>query len=226
VTFDAGKKSAHVLCKDKPVGDNFRVLGVLFDSKPTMVPAVKETVTEAKWRLRVLERSAKYFTVPQLVKKYKARVLSYVEYRTAAVYHATDTVLEPLNNLQERYLRRFGITEIDSLINFRLAPLSCRRDMAMLGVLHRAALKKGPEHFHSFFFQGGGAATVRTRLSTRRHTAQLKEYRQGRFLEILRRSALGLVAVYNRLPQRFVDSLTVADFQRNLQEYLVEQLEN
>ena len=146
VTFDSGKESAHVLDKDEPAGDNFRALGVLFDGKLTMAAAVKETVREAKWRLRVLEKSAKYFSVPQLVTKYKARVLSYIEYRTAAVYHATDSVLEPLNKVQEGYLRRLGLTEVESLMEFRLAPLSCRRDMAMLGVLHRAAFKKGPEH--------------------------------------------------------------------------------
>ena len=220
VTFDAGKESAHVLCKDEPAGDNFRLLGVLFDEKLTMAAAVRETVTEAKWRLRVLERSVKYFSVPQLVTKYKARVLSYVEYRTAAVYHATDTVLEPLEQLQEGFLRRLGLTAVGALADFRLAPLSCRRDMAMLGVLHRAVLKKGPERLHKLFYVEENTATSRTRLATRRHDKQLKEYRLRRFLEVLRRSALGLVAVYNLLPADLVAAGTVKDFQRTLQDLL------
>ena len=44
MTFDSGKESAHVLCKDDPAGENFRVLGVLFDGKLTMAAAVNETV--------------------------------------------------------------------------------------------------------------------------------------------------------------------------------------
>ena len=87
--------------------------------------------------------------------KYKARVLSYVEYRTSAVYHATDTVLEPLDRVQTGLLGRLGVPEVEALVEFRLAPLCCRRDMAMLGVLHRAALKKGPEHLHKFFYLKG-----------------------------------------------------------------------
>ena len=117
--------------KDSPEGDNFRILGVLFDGKLTMVAAVKEMANEARWRLRVLERSGTYFDVPQLVLKYKARVLSYLEYRTAAVYHAADSVLETVDKVQRGFVKRLGLTEVDALVEFRLTPLSCRRDMAI-----------------------------------------------------------------------------------------------
>ena len=102
------------------------------------------------------------------------------------------------------------------MVEFRLAPLNCRRDMAMLGVLHRAALKKGPEHLERFFYCAETATNTRTRLATRRHNWQLAEHRKGRFLEILRRSALGLVAVYNLLPADVVAADTVKNFQRLL----------
>ena len=152
--------------------------------------------------------------------KYKARVLSYVEYRTPAVYHATDTVLEQLDRVQAGFVNRRGLTEVEALVEFRLAPLNCRRDMAMLWVLHRAALKKGPVHLQSFFYQADVTASRVTRLAQNRHNRQLKEYRSGQFLEILRRSALGLVAVYNLLPAEVVAADTVKDFQRQLQDLL------
>ena len=151
--------------------------------------------------------------------KYKARVLSFVEYRIAAIYHSTDTVLEPLNKTQTDFVIRFGLCEVGALVEFRLAPLSCRRDMAMLGVLHRTVLGKGPPHLQKFF-HCSGATHSRTRLAARRHNTQLTEHRQGRFLEVLRRSALGLVAVYNLLPASVVAAVTVKEFQTQLQDLL------
>ena len=43
VTFDTGKESAHVVCKTEPAGEDFRMLGVLFDGQLTMAAAVRET---------------------------------------------------------------------------------------------------------------------------------------------------------------------------------------
>ena len=85
---------------------------------------------------------------------YKARVLGYVEYRTAAVYRATDTVLAPLNRLQENFLRQLGITPLEALMEFNLALLATRRDVAMLGLVHRAALRQGPPQFLGVLLQG------------------------------------------------------------------------
>merc|ERR1712139_451089 len=105
------------------------------------------------------------------------------------------------------------------MMAFNLAPLATRRDMAMLGVVHRAALRKGPVHFWRFFQVAEDKThTHWTRAAKRRHSRHLKEPRQGRFLEVLRRSALGLVAVYNALPNDTVKETTVKDFQAKLRK--------
>ena len=125
-----------------------------------------------------------------------------------------------MDKVQRGFVKRLGLTEVDALVEFRLAPLSCRRDIAMLGVLHRAALQLGPEHFQRFFYKEGAARQAPTRAAARRHSGQLADYRKGRFLEVLRRSAFGLVAVYNRLPAEVVAANSVKDFQRLLQNFL------
>ena len=82
---------------------------------------------------------------------YKSHVLSYLEYRTPARYHAATTHLADIDGLQTSILRNLGITEYDALMAFNLAPLCSRRDMAMLGVIHRTILGKGPPHFKEHF---------------------------------------------------------------------------
>ena len=223
VTLDPTKESLHVICRTTPAGGNFKTLGVEVDGQLTMEAAVRNTVNEANWKLRTLARCTRFQGDSQMVLLYKARVLSYVEYRTAAVYHATDTTLRPLNNVQTNFLGRLGISELEALMEFNLAPLAARRDIAMLGVIHRAALRQGPAQLWKFFQLDGNLRRSPTRLAARRHQRQLVEHRKGRFLEILRRSALGLVGVYNLLPAEVVAEATVKDFQGELQRVLKER---
>ena len=148
---------------------------------------------------------------------YKSHVLGFVEYRTPAVYHASPSVLLPLDRLQNWLLRDLGLTPEEALVNFGLAPLNCRRDMAMLGVVFRAVLGKGPAPLRSFF----KAAADHTRPTTRsvgRHRYQLQTYRSGEHLEVLKRSLLGACDVFNELPPVVVEaSDTVQQCQAKLQ---------
>ena len=104
-----------------------------------------------------------------------------------------------LDKFQDRFLQELGISPEDALGHLNLVPLSCRRDMAVMGFLHRAALGKGPEHVKEFFTL---STTERhcTRFGTGRHSRQLQDIRNEHFLEIERLSAMGLIWVYNRLP--------------------------
>ena len=78
---------------------------------------------------------------------YKAHLLSFLEYQTPAIYHCRRDFLENLDRAQEKFLGKAGVTEAEALINFNLALLAARRDMAMLGLLHRTVVGKGPPHF-------------------------------------------------------------------------------
>ena len=146
--------------------------------------------------------------------------LSFIEYRTPAIYHACDTVLHQLDHVQESFLKEVGVSEVDALIAFKLAPLKCRRDMAMLGLIHRTVLGKGPHHFQTYFFRASPRAQRDTRAARRRHTKQLHNPRGPAFSEQLRRSVLGLVAVYKLLPQEAVATESVSQFQGYLQSML------
>ena len=104
-------------------------------------------------------------------------------------------------------------------MNFNLAPLSARRDIAILGCIHRAAKLQGPPSLWKFFRRN----TVQTASATRRghrHSLQLIEWPAGRNLELMRRSAFGMIRVYNLLPQEIVVKTHVKFFQFALTEML------
>ena len=95
---------------------------------------------EAGWRLQSVLRPRKFFHEKQVVNLYKSQVLSYIEPGTPGYYHAASTILRPLDRVQERLCRELGITAERALEQYKLAPLMCRRDMAMMGLLHRINL--------------------------------------------------------------------------------------
>ena len=68
----------------------------------------------------------------------------YCQTATHAVYHASTTVLRDLDLLQERFLRQLDVSEVDAFLTYILAPLRLRRDVAMLGIIHRASMRQGP----------------------------------------------------------------------------------
>ena len=223
VVFDPSKESFHVLHRRDPAGENFTILGVSFDGKLLMHEACHELAVEGGWRTKALLRSRRYYDTAALLRLFKSHVLPFLESATPAVYHASRSVLAPVDNVLDSFLRRLHVTSAEALLRYNLAPLCSRRDMAMLGLLHRTVLGRGPPHFRQWFVRRETPVhTANTRLARRRHDKQLHDPLTGSHSTFLARSAFGLVKVYNSLPQQVVDAPSVKLFQRALQDKLKE----
>ena len=104
-----------------------------------------------------------------------------------ALYHATASVLGQLDRTQDSFLRELGIDRAAALMDFNLAPLSMRRDIALLGMLHRAALRDGPPQLREVFKRRAGGW-------------MLVDPLEGQSPSLLmRRSIWELIRVYNEL---------------------------
>ena len=208
VTFDPAKESKHILSMSDAdaEGGDFKILGVTFDCQLDMSSTVDDLVCSAGWKMRTILRTRRLYCSAELVQLYKTNLLPYLEYRTPAVYHARRQVLTKLDRVQTRFLRDAGVSELEALMEFSLAPLETRRDIALLGLVHRAVLGIGPAHFKEFFVLSG--------VIGQRHRFHLKEVPCNRLLS---RSAIGLIAVYNLLPSWVVETFSVKCFQGKLQ---------
>ena len=183
----------------------FKMLGVTFEGALSMHDTISEVVAAAGWKLRTLLRTRRYYTSADLIKLYKAHLLSWLEYQTPAIYHVTRALLRRVDGIQSRFLLDIGIDEVTALMEFNLAPLQMRRDLAMLGVLHRAALGQGPPQLRKLFRRKPGSTLLIDPFETA-------------MPPIVRRSAWGLISVYNRLGGGARSIMTVKDFQWSLQE--------
>ena len=124
--------------------------------------------------------------------------------------------LEVVDRIQRGFLNEIGVDEFTAFMSFNLAPLSLRRDIAMLGMIHRTVWGEGPAHFQRFF--DAAPSTARRSARHQRRNRQLYEYRHGDYLDMVGRSALGAASVYNLPPLELVDAESVKLFQRSLQD--------
>ena len=189
-----------------------------------MHAAAREIATEAGWGLQTLLRSRGFFSTPELVHLYKAQVLSFIESSTPGIFHASVSVLERIDRVQERLLRHIGLDDVSALMDYRLAPLPSRRDIAMLGILHKVVLGLAPAPLAALFPVVGTVtepfARQRLRYWEPRHSKQLHTDVDFFSTDVMQRSLFGLVRLYNKLPQRVVDSKTPKVFQGKLQAAL------
>jgi len=213
--------------RDKHTGDthamgaNFRILGINFDCHLRMADCADELRHSCQWKLRTLMRTQRFYSTEELTNLYKSQILSYVEYRTPAIYHACDSVVSRIDWIQDRFLKDIGVSDEEALLYCSLAPLTTRRDIAMLGLIHRTVLGQGPPHFKQWVQLSSNRRTA-AGADAHTHCRHLVSHRHGNFLDVLKRSFLGLVDVYNLLPEEAVQITTVQDFQRYLQELVKE----
>ena len=221
VTFEEKKESFHILSYNSPVGLPFRLLGVTINLQLIMHDAIAECSTEAHWRLSSLLRSRRFFSLQDIILQYKSHVLSYLEYRTCAITHAADSHLLALDSVQARLLRNLDINVADALRIFNLAPLCCRRDIANLGIVYRAAMRRGPKQLQKLFVLD--ASSLR-RVSPRHavHRFQVRDNYRCLHRDYINRSTFGYVGVFNLLPEvvfydpEFDVPIPVSNFQKNL----------
>ena len=122
-----------------------------------------------------------------------------------------------IDEIQIVFLANIGISKECALKDFNLGPLGLRRDIMMLGVLHKIALGIAPAplrelikpsvcNLRSFGFHNGKTF----------HDKQLNDSVGNDSPVSLKRSIFGLVHVYNRLPQDVISATIVQTFQRKL----------
>ena len=128
-----------------------------------------------------------------------------------------------IDRIQKRLLRRVGMTTTEALLICNLAPLHTRRDIAMLGVIHRAMIGEGPDQFRDIFTLTPGSVQGRTtRVTARTNRIRVVTEVSHMAQDYILHSALGLTRIYNRLPDAIVGANSVAHFQTMLQHMLKE----
>ena len=145
-----------------------------------------------------------------MIQQFKTHIWGYIEYHTSALYHATDTVLHRLDRLQKHFLEEIDITEQVAFLDYNFAPLGLRRDIGVLGFLHKRVLNECHPAVREFLLLDEPANAW--------HDKQIYTYMERCTTRhaLYERSLFGAINVYNRLMPYLVDLPTVSKFQREL----------
>ena len=124
--------------------------------------------------------------------------------------------MAPLDRIQRRFLRQIGLTPLQALEWYKLAPLKCRRGIAILGTLHRVRLGLAPKQLADLFPVADRGSQSSTRLGVRSRTARFK--RRVARTDGFNRSMFGATSTYNLFPDSTIAQKDVRSFQRVLQQ--------
>ena len=125
--------------------------------------------------------------------------------------------MSSIDRVQTMFLEELGIAEDLAMLEFHLAPLSARRDIAILGLLHKVAMRKGPSSLQELFPLGGSHFPRSLLAPSVGHDHQLHDAIDGCQSAAVGRSAFGMIHVYNLLPKDVVEGASIKTFQRKLQ---------
>ena len=136
---------------------------------------------------------------------------------SAAYFHACSSLLDKIAQVQRNFLAKLGVTQEDAFLQYNFAPTELRRNIGILGMLHKRVLgechpsfeKLLPWYSHHF---------PENRVYG--HTKQLYGHwlHATRHPAIFARSIFKMVDIYNNLPQYVVDADNVSLFQKRLTE--------
>ena len=212
VTFDAGKEHLVVLHPSESHGDSFKLLGCMIDLDLRMHSCIEQLLSKIRPKSTALLRTRAYYSVPELVNQYKTHIWGLVECNCGAYFHAANSLLAKIAQVQTSFLSKLEVTEQQAFLEFNFAPTSLRRDIAILGLLHKRVIGQSHPAFERLL------PFYSDRFDTPRGFGHSKPL-YGHWIEatyhpsLFGKSIFMMVDVYNNLPQNVVDSLNASAFQ-------------
>ena len=210
VTFDASKEFFNIIHPSACQGDDFKMLGTLFDCRLCMQSCIEYVLTKARPKIRALLRLRHMFSVASLIGQYKTQIWGFSEYSNGVLIMASESQLRRLDKMQRWFLHELGISDSEAFGTYNFAPPSLRRRIGILGFLHKRTLGQ----CHPYLEIAFPLSTYPEGFHNRTLHSFVDEVVYHRRLYF--RSIYGFIHIYNRLSQELVDSPSVNIFQTRL----------
>jgi len=187
----------------------------MVDTDLMMHSAIDQLLTKIRPKVTAILRTRAYYSVPQLLTQFKTHIWGWMEANMGGIFHAATYLLAKIDHVQFRFLRALGLTAEQTFLEFNFAPPKLRRNIGILGLLHKRVLGLCHPSFERLLPWYNSRFTEARRLG---HTKQL----YGHWIEVTHcqglftRSIFGMVDIYNNLPQQAADASSVTAFQQYL----------
>jgi hypothetical protein len=222
VTFDAAKEHFIVLHPSESHGETFKLLGCLVDVDLRMLSAVEQVLNKIRPKITAILRTRPYYEVPDLIYQFKPQIWGLIETNMAGYFHAPSYLLAKIDAAQIRFLRELDLCPMYAFMEFNFAPPRLRRNIGVLGLLHKRVLGKCHPMFEHLL------PWLSSRYPNFRLHAHNKQL-YGNWAEIIShraihdRSIFSMCDVYNNLPQSVVDADSISMFKHLLMDIVRER---
>ena len=138
-----------------------------------------------------------------------------MEIRDGDIFHASTHILEKLDAIHYSFLRDLDLSPSEAFMEFNFAPPKLRRNIGILGLLHKRVLGLSHPLFQELL---PFCSDVPGSFSQGQHDKQLYGHLPDVSFQLVLycHSIFAMTYVYNRLPQSVIDCRTISLFQRCL----------
>jgi len=142
VSFDASKEHMIILHPSECHGEAFKLLGCMMDINLRMHSAIDQVLSKIRPKITAILRTRGYYATPDLILQFKTHIWSLIEGNMGGYFHAAASLLEKIDDVQNRFIRDLGFSTDEAFLTFNFPPPSLRRNIGILGLLHKRVLGK------------------------------------------------------------------------------------
>ena len=142
VMFDASKEHLIVIHPLHAQGDCFKLLGLMTDCKLVMNHAIDAILAKVRRKIAAILRTRSHYDKATLIQQFKTHVWGLMESHSGGIFHASTTLLNKIDGTHRRFLREIEMSEAEAFLKHNFAPPTLRRNIGLLGVLHKRVLGK------------------------------------------------------------------------------------
>ena len=133
----------------------------MIDLDLRMHTSIDQLVSKIRPKSTAILRTRGYYSTSELITQYKTHVWGLVEIHCGGYFHAATSLLDKVDQVQRSFLHHLQVSEQDAFLDFNFAPTILRRNIAVLGLLHKRVLGLCHRSFEDLLMWYSQRATCR-----------------------------------------------------------------
>ena len=114
---------------------------MVIDPQLKMNAAIDKLVGAMRPKIKAMLRMRGTYKLDEF-RQFKTHIWGFLEYHCGSIAHASDTALKKLDRLYYSYLEELRLDDRVACLDFNFPPPAVRRNIALLGFLHKRVLKQ------------------------------------------------------------------------------------
>ena len=112
----------------------------MVDTDLRMETCLELLLSKIRPKITAILRTRAYYSTPDLVTQFKTHIWGLIEANIGGYFHAASYMLAKIDHAQNRFLHALGLSPDQAFLDFYFAPPSLRRNIGVLGLLHKRVL--------------------------------------------------------------------------------------